>query len=193
MRRLNILAAGLIVSVWISSCVKIHTDNTGEQTGLTSEYKAERIRADWKDRIQNASPVEKAGLLVDYFEMITGLYFQVGYETIDNWRTLERQTQRTVDSAEVQAMIDQWHEANRAYIAAHDYNVDYAAREIRYAGYFAESFLEQLDSLLDAYRRVRAAVLYPSGSLVDYEFAFKQLEFEVSGIAQQYRERLKSL
>lgn len=193
MRRLILMAAGLIFSVWISSCMKIQTDSTGERTGLNSEYKADKMRADWMARIENASPAEKAGLLVDYFERITNLYFEVGYQTIDNWRSFERETERTVDSAEVQVMVRQWYEANREFIAAHDDNVDYANREIRYVGYLAESFLEQLDLLLDAYQRIRNAVLYPSGSLSDYEFAFKQLEFEVGDIAKEYRERLKSL
>jgi len=193
MRRLIFMTAGLGISLLLSSCTKIHTDDSGEQAGLTAEYKADKIRADWENRIRSASPLEKAGLLADYFEMVTGMYFQVGYQTMDNWRAFERQAQREVDSVEVQAMIDQWYIDNRAYISAHNENIDYAAREVKYSGYFTESFLVELGTLLDAYARVRDAVLHPFGSLTEYEYAFKQLEFETSEIVRQYREKLKLL
>lgn len=191
MLKVVLMAACLVASAWICSCVKVHTDNTAQETGLTSEYKADKIREDWKIRIQNASPVEKAELLVGYFEAVTSMYFEIGYQTIDNWRALERKAGRKVESSEAQAMIDRWHEANRAYITAHDENVEYAARQIRFDAYYAESLLAHLDSLLGAYRRIRDAVLRPSGLLADYEFAFRQLEFEVVDIVQEYRERLK--
>ena len=193
MHKLIFVAAGLAVSVWFASCTKVHTGDTGEQAGLASQYKADRIRDDWKSQIQNASPIEKAGLLVNYFESITELYFQIGYQTIDNWRAFERQAQREVDSAEIQAMIDQWYQTNRAYVIAHNENIGFAASQIRFDGYFAESFLVELDSLLDAHRRVRDAVLHPIGTLADYELAFRQLEFEIGDIARRYRERLKLL
>jgi len=193
MRRLILILAGLLVAASMSSCFKVSVEDTGDESSLTAEYKADRMRTDWKDRIQKAAPVEKAGLLADYIENITGLYFQVGYETIENWRALQQQTERAVSSEDIQKMVDRWHADNSAFINAHDYNVEFAERQIRFTGYFAEPFLAQLDTLVQTYGRVKAAVLLPSGSLNDYEFAFKQLEYEAGEVLREYREELISL
>lgn len=193
MRGLVFLAAGLVVILGTGSCVKVYSDGTSDESGLNTNYKADQMRAEWTERIRNATPAEKASLLVDYFERVTSLYFQVGYQTIDNWSALEQQRQDAVSDGEVRTMVNNWHDANRAFITAHDDNIDYAAREIRFANNSEESFLARLDALLESYRKVRSAVLSPTGTLAEYEYALKQLEFEVGEIADQYRQHLGSM
>lgn len=193
MKILQPLIISLLLGIGTSGCVKIETGYTPEEAAQSSREAADRIRGDWARKIQQATPIQIAGMLVDYYFTVTNSYFRFGYETIDNWTENEKRFGRKVTDAEIQKMIDDWLLTEKPVLSAYSDNINLAYDLIVESAFFQRDFLDRLVELGDQYRVTMEVAFQPRGTLEDYEYRLEQVKYETETVGKSAREALADL
>ncbi len=192
-RSLKTLIVSFLLAIGATGCVKIETGFTPEEAAQSSREAADRIRGDWASKIRQATPVQMAGMLVDYYFTVTNSYFRFGHETVSNWSENEKRLGREVTDAEIQKMIDDWLSTQKPVLSAYTDNINLTYNLIVESAFFHQVFLDRLVEIGDQYRVTMEIVFQPRGTLEDYEYRLEQVKYETETVGERAREALKDL
>jgi len=184
---------GFLLALAVFGCVKIETGYTPEEAAQSSEEAADRIRRDWAGKIRQATPIQLAGMLVDYYTAVTNSYVNFGYETAGNWNENEKRLGREVADAEIQKLIDDWLLTQKPVLSAYSDNINLAYNLIVESAFFQSDFLDHLVELGDQYRETMEIAFQPRGTLEDYEYRLERVKYETETVGERAREALRAL
>ena len=181
-----------MASLIVTSCVKIETGQTPDEAKASSEARASQIRSEFALQMRGATPPDIAALMATHFERVTGAYFQFGNEVIKQWEEGEKGRGQAIDGAEMRKFVTAWTDGQQPILTAYDDNLEYAFAQLEQSQYFRESFLHEVQALVDKYYEAYSVVFLPTGSLDDYKYKLDQERYSAENQVAGYREALSA-
>ena len=182
----------MLLSLTLAGCVKIETGQTVDEAVESAEQRASRARATWANKFRSASPVQMTQYVAEHFDQTTDMFFRFGRRMIDQWRQGSEGRGVEVKASVMREMIDAWTTAEKPLLVAFEDNLEYGVDQIRQSGFFDERLLRQMGDLVDVYYDVYSAVMYPVGSIEDYDYLLDKKQREAKQASRQFREALES-
>ncbi|MEW5994393.1 MAG: hypothetical protein AB1744_08350 [Candidatus Zixiibacteriota bacterium] len=193
LRTLESVAGAAVLCLFLTTCsaIRIETGQTEEEAIESAEDQAGHIRAQFADQIGRGTPVDQAGLLIRHIDTTAARYILFGHEVAREWREGNQGRGREVPDAEMREVVAAWTRRQGPILTAWEDNLEFGLRTVRESRHFAPDFLELLDELADQYYKVYSAVLYPSGSVEDYELAVEQARQVIELLSRRCRLELE--
>jgi hypothetical protein len=106
---------------------------------------------------------------------------------VRQWKEGEEGRGVVITGEEMRGLIDRSLASERPILKAWEDNLEYAYRVIKIDGFFTGNMLDLLQQLLDAYYELNSAVMYPMGTVDDYEYRLDNRRREFETVVSEIR------
>lgn len=184
-----LFAAVMVVLAGCSS-IKIETGQTNEEAKESYGAMAGRVKSQWANQIQNASPKEAAMLVAELYDRTTYQYLEYGRKVAAQWREGEAGRGQTITDTEMRTMVTTWTETQKPLLKAYDDNFEYGIDRIKQSQYYGSALEAPLTELVEQYYKVYSVVFFPQGTVDDYEQELDRLTYDVSEVGSRFRDEV---
>jgi len=188
MRRAVRIAAAFGVVILVAACssVKIQTGPAGEaEAAESSELRGKGLRAEYKNRLDQAGPIEKVQLWTDFVDSVTVWYLRTGSNIADQWRQGSEGRGQEVPVEEMRQVVSNSIASDLPLLESYDDIVDYGLAEIQRTDFVDDTTDSLLNELRDHYYDVYGYVFLPNGTRSDYEHGLEDLRLSTEELAGQ--------
>jgi len=165
-------SVALLMAVMMAGCSSIHIQ-TGPQTDAEATQQSDddgkRIRAQWSDRLQSASPLQQAEMLRLFMDSTTARFLKVGVQINDAWRDESRKRGAQVPVEEIRTMVERSTSLDSPMLDAYEDVLEFGVDLIKEEQALSSGAFEKLVSYRDLYLEIFSAVFYPNGTREEFE------------------------
>ena len=184
---LALLCCGLLLSC---SAVKIETGQTHEEAVASAESEARRLRVEFAGQMQRATPPTQARIVIGHVDSTAARLSAFGFEVAREWRRGNAGRGSEVPDTEMRRVVNAWVDRQQPILSAWEDNLEYGLNGIKESRHFPAQFLELMERLADSYYELYSTVLFPSGSVDEYEDAVDRARRNVETVSRRCREEL---
>lgn len=161
------LVAGCGVNVQTSS------GDTEQRSSLSSQT-ASDLRSDWAARLAAVDTKGKAVLLTDHIERVGRILDSYAAQIVERWHEGNVGRGTPIPDTEMRSIVSASIKGDQPMLEAYDDMIEYAYTKIKEPRFFDSQTLAQIQTLIDDYNELYSLVLYPTGSVDDYQYATGQ-------------------
>lgn len=181
----------LLIAAGLAACVHIETaSETPEQLSESSALRGKQFRVDWIDRFTGLSSREKAESLVTLIDSLGGQFLRYGRQVVNEWRDGNDARGQYLPDSEMRQMIEAGNKSQWPLFTAYEEVMEYSLAEIRRIGAVDEATADTLKEHVDLYYRVFSDVMYPNGTVDDYQYRLLQDEGDLEDHSRVVREEI---
>jgi hypothetical protein len=188
MRRAVRIAAALGVVILATACssVKIQTGPASEEEATeSSELRGKGLRAEYKNRLDQAGPLEKVQLWTGFVDSVMVWYLRTGSNIADQWRQGSEGRGQEVPVAEMRQVVSNSIASDLPLLESYDDIVEYGLAEIQRTDFVDNTTDSLLKELRDHYYDVYSYVFLPNGTRFEYEHGLEDLRLSTEELAGQ--------
>ncbi len=173
------------------SAIKVETGQTHDEAIASADREAKQIRAQFAERMRQSSASEKAIQLIEHVDSVAARYITFGYEVAQQWRQGNDGRGTEIPPAEMRDVVAAWTERQQPILLAWEDNLEYGLGLIKESGRLGEEALGLLDSLADAYYQLYSTVVFPSGTVDEYEVSVDRSQSGMAAVSARCRHALE--
>ena len=191
MNRVFLVSWTVAGSLLFAACASITTETgSTDQRSRTSEITASKMRSDWAMATATATPSQLGRQLANLIDRAAVSYESYSRQIAGNWRQGNEGRGTPVLDTEMQRQVPNWIAGEEPTLKAYDDMVDFAINRIRTEDLYGTDGQELIQEMVTAYYQLYSAVVYPKGTVGDYEFAVGSLVSRVSGLSDRVVEEM---
>ncbi|MCX6834101.1 MAG: hypothetical protein NTW07_03030 [candidate division Zixibacteria bacterium] len=161
------------------ACSSVHI-KTGPPTDADlvqdSEDRGSRMKAEWSNKLQMATPVQQASIMRGFIDSTTARFLRFGSQVAEMWRNESDRRGAQLSADEVQQVVERSNQFDLPLLEAYDDILEFGVDLIVDSRFFDSPVTDKLINYRDLYYDVYSAAFYPSGGLEDYERQLSELE-----------------
>lgn len=182
--------AAVFMAILTVGCANIKIESGGtEDRTENNRDRASDIRAEFAEQLNSTTPVGQVNYLADYAEFVGGNTVDYGETMVRQWKEGEDGRSEVITGEEMRGLIDRSIASERPILKAWEDNIEYAYRVIQTDGFFTSDMIELLKQLLDAYYELNSAVMFPMGTVDDYEYNIDDRRRDFEMIVSELRRK----
>lgn len=164
--------------------IKIQTGQTTEGAVDSSETKANEIRSHWARKLEHSTPKDFAYLLKMHIDSTANVLIKYGWKMAEKWHEGNTGRGEVIPDHEMRDLIESWIYSERPILKAWEDNIEYAWDLILESGLYPKRKTAAIKRLINQYYSVYSGVMYPSGTVEDYEDNLHSLRGEIESISR---------
>ncbi len=173
------------------SAIKIETGPaSNEEATRSSEVQAKGLRSDFSNRLEGASPQQKAWMVKGFIDSVTVRYYRVGFMIADHWDEGNDGRGQDIPAAEMQRVVENSFSKDFPLFESYDDIVDYGLNEIRETRFFDDGTDRLLAELGEDYYAAYNYVFYPKGNARDYRDGLYRNQTDTEELSRKVSEDL---
>ena len=180
-----------LASALACSSINIKTGPPTDQEIIReSEDRGSRMRAEWSNQLQQASPIQQANIMRGFVDSTTARFIRFGYQVIEVWRTESERRGVQLSAEEVRQVIEHSNQFDLPLLEAYEDVLEFGVSLVIDSRFFDAQVKNRLVAYRDFYYEVYNAVFFPNGTTEDYERLLHDMESRTQQVSQLLAEEL---
>jgi hypothetical protein len=184
----------LVPTILTLACSSIHI-KTGPPTDADiirdSEDRGSRMKAEWADKLQTATPVQQVSIVRGFLDSTTTRFFRFGNQVAEMWRNESDRRGAQLSADEVRQVVERSNQFDLPLLEAYEDVLEFGVDLVVDSRFFDSPLTDKLINYRNLYYDVYSAVFYPNGGLEDYERQLSDLEAGTRQTSQFLAEELR--
>lgn len=176
------------------ACSSVHI-KTGPATDADliqdSEDRGSRMKAEWSDKLQTATPVQQASIIRGFVDSTTARFIRFGNQVVEMWQKESDRRGAQLSADEVRKIIERSNQFDLPLLEAYDDVLEFGVNLVIDSRFFDSPVTDKLINYRDLYYDVYNAVFYPNGGLDDYERQLGNIEADTRQTSQLLADELR--
>ncbi len=184
----------IVACLGICGCSAINIETgppSNEEAARSSEAQAKGLRSDFSNRLESASPQQKAWMVKAFVDSATARYYRVGFLIADHWDEGNEGRGEDIPASEMQRVVENSFSKDLPLFESYDDIVDYGLNEVRETRFFDDDTERLLTELGEDYYAAYNYAFYPTGNARDYRDGLYRRQTDTEELSRKVSEDLR--